>query len=127
MVAGSYTLFRVDIQKYRSGAALLSNYFVDYRGGASTRPGTAYVIQAYKSSTAIRLIRFQVAFNVLAILRPRNSAIITIRFMFHGAPVLENSFALTGATRANPAVLNIPGNNFIIGDWIFVAAGRGWE
>ena len=26
---------RVDLQKYHSGAALLENFYVDYRGGAS--------------------------------------------------------------------------------------------
>ena len=36
---------RVDIQKYHSAAALLENFFVDYRGGASTRTGTEYIIQ----------------------------------------------------------------------------------
>ena len=31
---------RVDLTKYKAGAALLENFFVDYRGGASTRTGT---------------------------------------------------------------------------------------
>ena len=55
---------RVDIAKYRSGAALLQNFFVDYRGGASTRPGTKYVLQCFKSATAVRLIPFQASFSV---------------------------------------------------------------
>ena len=36
---------RVDMQKYKSGAALLENFFVDYRGGASSRTGTKYIIR----------------------------------------------------------------------------------
>ena len=108
---------RVDVQKYRSGAALLSNFFVDYRGGASTRAGTQYIIQAKNSTDPVRLIPFQAAFNVGYILEFGNQY---IRFIFQGSPVLENSFAITGATQANPCVLDIPGNNYVIGDWIFV-------
>src|SRR5574337_52383 len=108
---------RVDLQKYHSGAALLQNWFVDYRGGASTRPGTKYVIQAYKSSTAVRLIPFQAAFNVNYILEFGNHY---VRFIFDGAPVVEAAKAITGATQANPCVLTIAGSGYSIGDWIFV-------
>jgi len=110
--------FRVDIQKYKSAAALLQNWFVDYRNGASTRPGTSYVIQAYKSANPVRIITFQAAFNVGYAVEIGNGY---MRFHYHGAPVLENSFAITGATRANPCVLTIAGNNFAVGDWIYVA------
>lgn len=55
---------RVDMQKYRSGAALMQNFFVDYRGGASSRMGTQFVAAAYDSTHPIRLIKFQTAFNV---------------------------------------------------------------
>jgi len=108
---------RVDLQKYRSGAALLQNFFVDYRGGASTRPGTQYIIQARDSTHAVRLIPFQAAFNVGYVLEFGQNY---IRFIFQGSPVLENSFNITGASQANPCVLTIPGNNYVIGDWIFV-------
>ncbi len=46
---------RVDLQKYHSGAALLRNFFVDYRGGATTRTGTKYILQT-KSTSTVRLI-----------------------------------------------------------------------
>ena len=113
---------RVDLQKYRSGAALLQNFFVDYRGGASTRAGTQYIIQARDSNHPVRLIPFQAAFNVGYMLEFGN---FYIRFIFQGSPVLENPFAITGATQANPAVLTIPGNNYAIGDWIFVQSVAG--
>jgi len=113
---------RVDIQKYRSGAAKLQNFFVDYRGGASSRPGTAYINQAYKSSTAIRLIRFQASFSVGYILEFGD---FYIRFYFQGKAVLENGFAITGATQANPCVITVPGHNYNIGDWIFISGVGG--
>ena len=108
---------RVDLQKYRSGAALLQNFFVDYRGGASTRPGTQYIIQCLPGIN--RLIAFQAAYNVGYELLFSDHA---IRFIFQSSPILENSFAITAATNANPCVLTIPGNNYNIGDWIWVAA-----
>lgn len=107
---------RVDLQKYRSGAALLQNFFVDYRGGASTRAGTHYVLQCLPGIN--RLIPFQAAFNVGYILAFSNDK---IRFIFQDSPVLENGFAITGATQANPAVLTVTGNNFAVGDWVFVS------
>ena len=54
---------RVDIQKYRSGAALMQNFFVDYRGGTSTRPGTQFIAGPMMTPHPIRLIRFQAGFN----------------------------------------------------------------
>jgi len=72
---------RVDQAKYKSGAALLQNWFVDYRGGASTRMGSKYVIQAYKSSTQVRLINFQASFSVGYVLEFGNGY---IRFIYQG-------------------------------------------
>lgn len=34
---------RVDLEKYASGVAMAYNFFVDYRGGLSNRPGTQYI------------------------------------------------------------------------------------
>jgi len=111
---------RVDLAKYHTAAALLTNFFVDYRGGASTRTGTKYILQAYKSATAVRLIPFQASFTVNYALEFGD---FYIRFYNNGAPVVENGFAISAATQANPAVLTIIGNNYAIGDWFFVPAG----
>lgn len=108
---------RVDIQKYRSGAALLENFYIDYRGGASTRPGSRYILQAYKSDHAVRLIPFQSAFNIGYVLEFGHNY---IRFYFRGSPIVETGVAITAITRANPAVATIPGNPYVVGDWIFI-------
>lgn len=109
---------RVDISKYKSGAALLENFFVDYRGGASTRTGSKYVIQAYKSATPVRIITFQATFNIGYALELGDKY---MRFIYQGSPILENPINITGATNANPCVLSIPGNIYNIGDWIYVS------
>jgi hypothetical protein len=113
---------RVDIAKYRSAAALLQNFFVDYRGGASTRAGSQYVIQTRNLNTPARLIPFQASFNLGYILEFGN---FYIRFIFQGSPILENGFTISAATNANPLVITATGNNFVIGDWVFVSGVGG--
>jgi len=49
---------RVDLGKYKIGAARLSNFLVDYRGGAGKRPGTRFVGKTPYSDRNILLIPF---------------------------------------------------------------------
>lgn len=108
---------RVDLQKYRSAAALLQNFIVDYRGGASTRPGTKWILQAYKSATAVRLIPFQASFGVGYILEFGDGY---IRFYNNGAPVLEAATFITAATAGPPEVFTDAAHGYNNNDWIFV-------
>jgi hypothetical protein len=107
---------RVDLQKYRSGAALLENWFVDYRGGASTRPGTKYVLQCRDSSAAVRLIPFQASFDVGYVLEFGDEY---IRFFFEGAPVLETATSITAAVVGAPTVFTDNAHGYANDDWIF--------
>lgn len=76
---------RVDVQKYRSGAALLRNFFVDYSGGgASTRQGTKYI--ATTKASGARLIPFQASTTVSYVLEFGANY---IRFYTNGAQVLS--------------------------------------
>lgn len=109
---------RVDLTKYRSGAALLQNFFVDYRGGASTRPGTKYILQCYKSSTKVRLIPFQASANVGYVLEFGDGY---IRFFFNGSPVLENGQIITSAAAGPPEVFTLPIHLYSNGQWLFIA------
>src|SRR6267142_3633393 len=81
---------RVDLAKYHSGAALLRNFTVDYRGGATTRPGTKFVaISQNNAASPPRLVRFQASFTVSYIVEfgVLNGAGY-VRFYTNGAPVL---------------------------------------
>src|SRR5215213_10347775 len=49
---------RQDLAKYHAGCAVLSNFFVDAKGGVTTRPGTQY-IGAFGSAGYGRLVPFQ--------------------------------------------------------------------
>lgn len=110
---------RVDLAKYHAGAALLKNYFVDYRGGASSCPGTKYILRGFKDGFLIRLIPFAASFTVNYVLEFGQNY---IRFYNNGAPVLETGKAITGITNANPGVITSVAHGFSQGDWVFLAA-----
>lgn len=108
---------RVDLAKYHAATAIMRNFFVDYRGGASTRPGTKYVLQAFKSASKVRLIPFQASFTVNYVLEFGD---FYIRFHYQGAPVLEAGTAITGVTNANPGVITDVAHGYSTGDWVFL-------
>lgn len=110
---------RVDLQKYHSAAALLRNFFVDYRGGASSCPGTKYILQARTSSLNVRLIPFAASFTVNYMLEFGD---FYIRFVNNGAMVLETAKVITGATQANPASITSAAHGFSTGDWVYIAS-----
>ncbi len=105
---------RVDIEKFRSAAALLLNFFVDYRGGASTRPGTKYILQARTSASAVRLIPGYVL----------EFGANYVRFFNNGSPIVESALAITGATQANPCVVSVA-NTYAVGDWVLITGVGG--
>lgn len=109
---------RVDLKQYLSGAALLRNFFVDYRGGATACPGTKYILQT-KSTSTVRLIPFQASFSVNYILEFGPSY---VRFFANGAPVLEAARNITGITQANPGVVTSNAHGFSNGDWVYIAS-----
>lgn len=52
---------RVDLSKFESGAALLRNFYVDFRGGVANRPGTEYICAVKGVDGPKRLIPFTVS------------------------------------------------------------------
>lgn len=112
---------RVDLAKYHAAAELLENFFVDYRGGASSRMGTKYVIQAKDSTKAVRLIPFAASSTVQYILEFGD---FYVRFIYAGAPVLESALTITGASKANPAVVTVV-NTYAVGDIVYITGVGG--
>lgn len=107
---------RVDIAKYHSGAALLRNFYVDYRGGATAHPGTKYILQTKYNST-VRLIPFQASLTISYILEFGEGY---IRFFNNGVPVLEAALAITGITQSLPGVVTIAAHGYSNGDWVYI-------
>lgn len=107
---------RVDMAKYHSGAALLQNFFVDYRGGATASPGTKYILQC--KALGARLIPFQASFTVSYTLEFGAGY---IRFINNGVPVLEGAKVITGINQANPGVVQANAHGFSNGNWTYIA------
>lgn len=107
---------RVDIAKYKSGATLLRNFFVDYSGGgASTRQGTRFINQT--KSLGARLIAFQPSTTLSYVLEFGQNY---IRFYSNGSPILETATTISGATQASPGVITDTAHGYSTGDWIFI-------
>src|SRR5215475_2671670 len=104
---------RVDLAKYKAGAATLRNFFVDYRGGASSRPGTKYVIQARNSANNVRMIPFQASPTVGYGLEFGH---LYIRFINNGAPILEATIAITNVLGNTITAIN----TYVVNDWVFI-------
>jgi hypothetical protein len=99
---------RVDLAKYHSAAELMENFFVDYRGGASTRPGTKYCGQAWISDQQVRLIPFQASSNVGYLLEFGDRY---IRFYANAEQILEEEFEISNITNGSPGVLTTSTNH----------------
>lgn len=112
---------RVDLLKYHSAAATMKNYFVDYRGGASSRPGTKYVLQAFDSVNPVRLIDFQITPTVGYVIEFGE---FYMRFHFQGQTVLETAIAITGITQASPIVVTVA-NTWSVNDWVYISGVAG--
>ena len=109
---------RVDLEKYRSAAALIRNFFVDYRGGVSTRPGTRYV--ATTISPVTRLIPFQASNTVGYVLEFGH---YYIRPFYNGLPVISDTYLnITSIAIGTTTTINFTGTySFDIGDSVYLA------
>lgn len=115
----SPTLFgRVDLAKYKVGAKTLRNFFVDYRGGATSRPGTQLAGQCKYGGLATRLIPFKFSTVQTYILEFGNQY---MRVVKDGAYVTESAKNITGITQANPGVVTSAGHGYANGDWVYLA------
>ena len=111
---------RVDLKQYHSGAALLRNFFVDYRGGATVRAGTKYILQT-RSTLSVRLIPFQASFTVTYVLEFGQGY---VRFYNNGAPVLETAKTIT-AINIGTGNITSAAHGYSNGDWVFVSGISG--
>lgn len=117
---------RVDLAKYKVGAAFMRNFFVDYRGGASNRPGTLYVGQCKSNDPNFppRLLPFQ--FSTLA----DQSYVLEFgdeyfRPILDGAYILEAQKNIVGITNASPGVIEVTAHGYSSGDWVWLIDAGG--
>lgn len=110
---------RVDLDKFQVGAALLRNFYVDFRGGATIRPGSQFVARANTGVPGPKqLIPFIVSETTAYMLEFGEQY---IRYFFDGAAVVEDPTTITGITQANPAVVTDVAHGYTSGDEVFIS------
>jgi hypothetical protein len=122
---------RTDLAKYKLGCSTLRNFFVDYRGGASSRPGLAYVGMCKQGApnaggTATnnppRDIPFQFSISQGYALEFGD---VYMRIKSNGAYVTESAKNITGITQATPGVFTINSHGYNNGDWVYISSVGG--
>lgn len=110
---------RVDLAKYHNGCSTMRNFFVNYRGGASSRAGWAYVGKCKQPASAAppRDINFQFNLNQGYALEFGDQY---MRVKSNGAYVVEAAKNIVGSSRANPGIIGVTGHGFSIGEWIYI-------
>lgn len=121
----SPTLFgRSDLTKYDLGMAEAYNFFVDYRGGLSSRPGFEFCDFVLADDQEVRLEPFTFSPDI------ENTYLLVfgdeyIRFMQDGAYVLSSPKTITGVTQANPAVVTSAAHGLANGRWVKISGVAG--
>lgn len=117
---------RTDKAQYRNGASTMRNFLVNYRGGAMSRAGFAYVGMfkqgapnsgGTSTANSPRDINFQLSINTGFALEFGDQY---MRVKYHGAYVTEANKNITAITKANPAVFTSNAHGFLNGNWIFI-------
>ena len=115
----------VDLAKYAVGCSTLRNVFVNYRGGAWSRAGTAFCGRSKQvpgPQYPPRIITFQFSINVGYCLEFGDNY---MRVFSNGAPVVEASTAIAGVTSANPGVVTDIAHGYANGDWVVIGGVGG--
>ena len=110
---------RSDLAKWHQGAFTMRNLFVNYRGGAASRAGTAYVGTCKQPGSAAppRDIPFQFSLTQGYALEFGD---YYMRIKSRGGYVTEPALAITAATTGNPGKITIPAHGYVPGDWIYI-------
>src|SRR5689334_22950124 len=117
----SPTLYgRTDLTKFDLGMAEARNFFVDYRGGLSSCPGTRFMEHVYLDTLNTRMVPFSFAPE------DEDTYIIIfgdeyVRFLQGGNYVLESSKAITGVTKASPGVVTSVAHGLASGRWVKIS------
>lgn len=114
---------RVDLAKYQVGAAVMRNFFVDFRGGASTRPGTQHVgmCRIYDADHRPRLIPFVFNSDQAYVLELHG---VFMRVIFRGEYVTETPKAITAISLSSGGTtVTIPSHGYTNGQFVKINPG----
>lgn len=106
---------RTDLTKYHTGAALIKNFHIDYRGGVMNRPGTRFVGFAKNTGYQPRLVPFQFSTVQGYILEIGH---LYMRVIMNGGYVLEPTKSVTAASGLT---FTSAAHGFNVGDTVYLA------
>jgi hypothetical protein len=108
---------RVDLAKYGVSCKTLLNYIIHSAGGVSNRSGDRYITKAKYDDWDAILVPFRYSLEQTYFLEFGDEY---MRVYKDGGLVLNSSQAITGVTKANPAVVTCVGHGYAPGDWVFI-------
>lgn len=114
---------RVGLDKYQAGLRTLRNFFVKKHGGATNRPGTAYVGEVYYSEKDTRLIPFVFNNEQTYVMEFGDKY---VRFIQNGGYVVEDSISIASLDITTGSV-GVSGHGFSTGDWVFFSNLEGTD
>jgi hypothetical protein len=108
---------RPDLEKFDFGLARAYNWFVDYRGGLSSRPGSKFHEFLKEDDKPIMMFEFRFnteLANTYNMLFGHNY----IRFVQDGSYITETAKTPSAITQANPGVVTSAAHGYENGDWL---------
>lgn len=108
---------RPDLEKFDFGLARAYNWFVDYRGGLTSRPGLGFC--EFLKNPEKPIMMFEFRFNT-DIGNTYNMIFghQYIRFVQDGAYITEAPKTPSAITKATPGVVTSAGHGYVNGDWL---------
>ena len=106
---------RSDLTKSDIGLALCRNFFVDPRGGISSRAGSMIIGPVDAAGVTTKLYRFRGTDNDFLLQFGR----LYMRVLQDGGYVVEGDLAVTNITQADPAVFTSTGHGLVDDDWVY--------
>lgn len=108
---------RSDLEKFDLALAEAENWFIDYRGGVSTRPGQEFIDYVLHDDLDVKWFSFKFSSDIedtYTILAGDEY----FRFIQDGAYVLETGQSVTSVSVAGVAVLGKVAHGYSDGDWV---------
>lgn len=113
---------RADIPKYIVGARRLENFIPLVEGPITRRPGFRHVAPVRTNEDDVRFMPFVFSADQTYVIE---ATPLKFRFYRNRAPVVEAAVAITGITKANPAVVTAPGHGYQNGDEVLIDSVAG--
>lgn len=115
---------RTDYEQYDLALSTALNFFIDYRGGISSRPGSIFLDYLQYDEQNVRLYEFQFAPDLA------NTYVLVfgdnyVRFVQNNGYVLEASKNISAITQADPGVVTSAAHGFSNDQWVKITGVGG--